>query len=93
MKIFRFLTQNVYKRVARNNYADVVVVLIGTLEVAVVGIGKEILGKSPGNPGGNGPPIKEGGMPPKGLDNIGEEAKRIRSNSDSCNLLLLALRF
>ena len=34
-----------------------------------------MLGKSPGNPGGSGPPIKEGGIPPKwGRGNIGEVA-------------------
>ena len=53
-----------------------------------------MLGKSPGNPGGKGPPIKDGGIPPKGgRDNMGDDAKRIRSNSDSCNLFDFALRF
>ena len=68
---------------------------VGTLVLDVgIGIGREMLGKSPGNPGGRGPPIKEGGIPPNGgLDNIGDEAKRIRSNSDSCNRFDFALRF
>jgi hypothetical protein len=68
---------------------------VGTLVLEVgIGIDKEMLGKSPGNPGGSGPPIKEGGIPPNGgRDNIGEEANRIRSNSDSCNLFDFALRF
>ena len=53
-----------------------------------------MLGKSPGNPGGKGPPIKDGGIPPKGgRDNMGDDAKRILSNSDSCNLFDFALRF
>ena len=68
---------------------------VGTLVLEVgIGIGKEMLGNSPGNPGGKGPPIKDGGIPPNGgLDSIGEEAKRIRSNSDSCSLFDFALRF
>ena len=76
-------------------HGEIIDAEVGTLVLDVgIGIGKEMLGKSPGNPGGNGPPIKEGGIPPKGgRDSIGEDANRIRSNSDSCNLFDLALRF
>ena len=76
-------------------YGEIIDVEVGTLVLeAGIGIGKDMLGKSPGNPGGSGPPIKEGGIPPNGgRDSIGEEANRIRSNSDSCNLFDFALRF
>ena len=66
------------------------------LDIEVFGMGNEKLGgKRPAveKPGGSGPPISEGGMPPKGLDSMGLEAKRIRSSSDSCNRLALALLF
>ena len=56
-------------------------------------MGSEMWGNKEENPVGMGPPIKEGGMVPKGRDNIGLEAIRIRSNSDSCRRLDLALRF
>ena len=69
--------------------------VVGTLVLDIgIGIGKEMLGKSPGNPGGKGPPIKEGGIPQiGGRDNMGDDAKRIRSNSVSRNRFDLALRF
>ena len=76
-------------------YGEIIEVEVGTLVLEVgIGIGKDMLGKSPGNPGGSGPPIKEGGIPPKwGRGNIGEVAKCIRSNSENCNLFDFALRF
>ena len=79
-----------------SNYdGEIIEAEVGTLVLEVgIGIDKEMLGKSPGNPGGSGPPIKEGGIPPNGgRDSIGEDANRIRSNSDSCNLFDFALRF
>ena len=78
-------------------YGKIIEAEVGTIVLEVGnGIGKEMLGKSPVNPGGNGPPIKEGGIPPhRGLDIIGEVAKRIRSNSNSvtCTLFDFALLF
>ena len=58
-----------------------------------IDIGSEMLGNKEEKPVGMGPPIKEGGMEPKGRESMGLEAIRIRSNSDSCNLLDLARRF
>ena len=78
-------------------YGKIIEAEVGTIVLDVdIGIGKEMLGKSPVNPGGSGPPIKEGGIPPYGgLDIIGEVAKRIRSNSNSvtCTLFDFALLF
>ena len=78
-------------------YGNIIEAEVGTIVLDVgICIGKEILGKSPANPGGSGPPIKEGGIPPHGcLDIIGEVAKRIRSNSNSvtCTLFDFALLF
>ena len=78
-------------------YGNIIEAEVGTIVLEVGnGIGKEMLGKSPVNPGGIGPPIKEGGIPPHGgLDIIGEVAKRIRSNSNSvtCTLFDFALLF
>ena len=77
------------------NQADDVVDDVGTLVLeAKLVMGKDILGNNPGNPGGKGPPIRDGGMPPNmGLESMGDEANRIRSNSDSCNRFDLARRF
>ncbi len=62
-----------------------------------VGVGGRLVGgirpckKNPGGKGG--PPIREGGMPPNGLESIGDDAIRIRSSSDSWSLFDLARRF
>mgnify|MGYP001180588192 FL=1 len=89
------MVQNWWMFQTFNYDGEIIEAEVGTLVLEVgIGIDKEMLGKSPGNPGGSGPPIKEGGIPPNGgRDNIGEEANRIRSNSDSCNLFDFALRF